>query len=121
MLCEQMHGGKCPQYPYSDEDKESEETGFQIFVKNLVGETSTFNVKPSDTVDNLKGQIKVKEGITFKFRLVTGGHQLEDNRTVSDYNIEKETTLHMLHWIKGGGKILILSWKSCSINLLFFM
>jgi hypothetical protein len=103
-----------------DSDDENDD-GFQIFVKNFAGETLTFDVKPTDTIDNLKGQIKVKQGITFKFRLVTGGHQLEDNRTVSDYNIEKETTLHMLHWIKGGGKILILSWKSCSINLLFFM
>ena len=103
-----------------DSDDENDD-GFQIFVKNFEGETLTCIVKPTDTIDNLKGQIKVKEGITFKFSLVTGGHQLEDNRTVSDYNIEKETTLHMLHWIKGGGKILILSWKSCSINLLFFM
>ena len=87
-----------------DSDDENDD-GFQIFVKNFEGETLTCIVKPTDTIDNLKGQIKVKAGIDkLKFSLVTGGHQLEDNRTVSDYNIEKETTLHMLHWIKGGGK-----------------
>ena len=87
------------------EDGKDSDDGFQIIVKNFEGKTLTYIVKPTDTIDNLKGQIKVKAGIdNLKFSLVTGGHQLEDNRTVSDYNIEKETTLHMLHWIKGGGK-----------------
>ena len=95
----------------SDSDDENDD-GFQIIVKNFTGKTLTFDVKPTDTIDNLKGQIKVKEGITFKFRLVTGGKQLEDNRIVSYYKIEKSSTLHMLRWLKGGGKVLIFSWKS---------
>ena len=109
MLCEQMHGGKCPHYPYSDDENDD---GFQIFVKNLTGKTLTFDVKPTDTIDNLKGQIKGQTKIKDKFWLVTGGKQLEDNRIVSYYKIEKSSTLHMLRWLKGGGKVLIFSWKS---------
>ena len=94
-----------------DSDDENDD-GFQIFVKNFAGETLTFDVKPTDTIDNLKGQIKGQTKIKDKFRLVTGGEQLEDNRIVSYYKIEKSSTLHMLRWLKGGGKVLIFSWKS---------
>jgi len=69
----------------------------QIFVKTLVGKTLTFDVTPSDTVHDLKCQIKGWDGIPVKQRrLIFTGRDLEDGRTFLDYNIEKESTLHLV-------------------------
>jgi small subunit ribosomal protein S27Ae len=77
----------------------------QVFVKTLTGNTLPFEVESCATVDSIKSQIQVEQGIPVdQQRLTFAGRQLEDSRALADYSIQKESVIDLTMRLCGGGK-----------------
>ena len=78
----------------------------QLFVKTLTGDTFTINVDPTDTIDIVKAKIQDKGGYLFDDqRLIWAGKGLEGWKTLADFNIQNEHTIHLIMRLRGGMRI----------------
>jgi len=84
--------------------------GMQVFVKTLTGKTITVDCEPDESVESLKAKIQEKEGVApDQQRIIFGGKQLDSLKSLSDYDIDDDSTLHLVLRLRGGA--LSLYWQ----------
>jgi ubiquitin C len=86
--------------------------GMQVQVKTLTGKTIAIDVEPDESIESLKAKIQEKEGIAVdQQRILFGGKQLDSLKSLSDYDIDDDSTLHLVLRLRGG---IVRAWRGLS-------
>mmetsp|Transcript_135538 Transcript_135538/g.201555 ORF Transcript_135538/g.201555 Transcript_135538/m.201555 type:complete len:325 (-) Transcript_135538:46-1020(-) len=94
--------------------------GMQLFVKTLTGKTVSIEVEEGESIEDVKAKISEKEGIPpEQQRLIFGGQQLQDSKTLDDYDVGDDATLHLVLRLRGGMQLFVktLTGKTVSIEV----
>mmetsp|Transcript_73416 Transcript_73416/g.147842 ORF Transcript_73416/g.147842 Transcript_73416/m.147842 type:complete len:131 (+) Transcript_73416:92-484(+) len=79
--------------------------GMQLMVKTLDGKTVTVEAEEEDTIEDIKNKIMEKEGVPVdQQRLIFGGKQLDSDKTLADYDVQEDSTFHMVLRLRGGNR-----------------